>query len=352
MDRVPVNAAVNEGVKLTKKYCARASGFINAVLRKIAVNKASLPKPLRDNTVKYFSTLYSHSEWFVEYLIKRIGEEETEKFLAANNDIPPVHAHANTLKISAEELENMLESSGCEWKAHSWLEGCYELHLGGNIEEMEVFKNGYIQIQDAAARVAVLAAEPKKETKVLDVCAAPGGKSIAAAMLMNNKGSVVSCDIYLQKILEIENAAKRLGIEIITAKQADASEYNEHYAEKFDLVIADVPCSGMGIIRKKPEIRYKTAEEVANMPAIQKRIINNVSRYVKPGGLLLYSTCTVMQSENEDIVNGFLSEHEDFSTEAFNLPCSNDEISSGMITLWPHIHETDGFFICRLRRRG
>ena len=205
-------------------------------------------------------------------------------------------------------------------------------------------------MQDPSAKLAAMAAGVKPGMHVLDCCAAPGGKSFAAAIAMQNRGSITSCDIHEHKISLIEKSAARLGISIVKARQADASKFYDEFASAFDAVIADVPCSGLGVIRKKPDIRYKDLAPTQRLPAVQAAILENVSRYVRPGGTLLYSTCTVLRRENEDVANAFLQNHPEFSLEPFALPEGLDAKTDGMLTLLPHLHAADGFFICKLRK--
>lgn len=352
MDKIPESAAVNEAVRLSKKHCPKAAGFVNAVLRKIAASKNSLPPVPEQGTARYLSVKYSHPEWLVSYFINNIGYEETELLLTANNSICPVYSQVNTLKANATEVESELEREGFLFKKHPWKDKCFELQPNGELEHMSVFREGKLQVQDIAARLAVEVAKPSPGMSVIDTCAAPGGKSFAAAMMMENNGKILSCDIYSQKLKEMEKTAKRLGVSIVETCKADAAVFNPQLEHKFDIVIADVPCSGIGVIRKKPEIRYKSEAEISAMPEIQRKIISNVSRYVKPNGVLLYSTCTLMKSENEEIVEDFVSGNKNFSFEPFAIPCMSVVAEKGMLTLLPHIYGTDGFFICKLRRNG
>ena len=205
-----------------------------------------------------------------------------------------------------------------------------------------------IYIQDPAARLAVLAAEPKG--RVLDVCAAPGGKSFAAAIAMGDRGEIISCDLHENKLKRIREGAARLGLTSIRAEAADGRVFREEWRDGFDLVLVDAPCSGLGILRKKPDIRRKKADDLFTLPMVQNAILENAARYVRPGGTLLYSTCTILPEENEEVVDAFLGTHPEFSRERFLLPEPIGQVE-GQITLWPHLHDTDGFYICRMTRR-
>ena len=220
----------------------------------------------------------------------------------------------------------------------------------GNLTQLELFSSGKVYVQDPSARLAAMAAGAKPGMRVLDCCAAPGGKSFAAAIAMQNEGSVTSCDIHAHKVSLIEKGAARLGVSIVHARQADASQFEPEFEAGFDVVIADVPCSGLGVIRKKPDIRYKDLAPMQKLPQVQAAILENVSRYVKPGGVLVYSTCTVLKRENENVANAFLARHPEFRLEVFALPAGLDAQTDGMLTLYPHLHEADGFFICKLRK--
>ena len=230
---------------------------------------------------------------------------------------------------------------------------CLVLSGTGNLENLPSFREGLYYVQDPAAKLSVLCAQlPKDGARVLDCCAAPGGKSFAAAIAMEGKGEITSCDIHPHKTALIENGASRLGLNNLTARVQDASEPVASWVGAMDTVIADVPCSGLGIIRKKPDIRYKNLKELENLPQLQGKILANQASYVKPGGVLLYSTCTVLKRENEDVVQAFLAEHPDFSLEKLMLPEVFPKNETGMLTLIPGEYDTDGFFICRLRRKA
>lgn len=345
MDKIPASAAVNESVALCKKLgYSRASGFCNAVLRKIASCSDKLPEPPGKGTAKYLSVKYSHPRQLAQYIVDRRGYDAAEAFLEADNTIPDTCLQVNTLKITPDELMARLLAESIPCSMHPWLPNC--IVTAGSVSSMPGFDEGLFYVQDPAAKCAVLAAALEPGMYVLDSCAAPGGKSFAAAIAMRNEGSIDSCDLHDKKIRLISEGAQRLGLSCINAFSHDA---REPFYRQYDAIIADVPCSGYGVIRKKPEIRYKPLEDSASMPAIQAAILENLSQYVKPGGVIVYSTCTVLERENEDVVKAFLRAHAEFSAEVFTLP-NGETAADGYITFWPDIHGTDGFFVSKLRR--
>ena len=348
MDKIPDSAAVNESVTLAKKYCRKqrfAPGLVNAVLRGAIRQKDTLKQPAR------LEDRYSHPEKLVKLLRENVGDK-LEVMLRANNEAPDMVIQVNTLKITTPELIKRLEGEGVSVKDHPWMADCLVLADTGRLEQLPAFQEGLFYVQDAAAKLSVLCAQLPQNARVLDCCAAPGGKSFAAAIAMDGTGHITSCDVHEHKIALIDSGAKRLGLSNITAGVQDASLCREEWLRQMDAVIADVPCSGYGIIRKKPDIRLKDPDTMLELPELQLAILNNQARYVRPGGVLLYSTCTVLKRENEEIVEAFLKENQEFTTEKLTLPNVFPENTEGMLTLVPGEYDTDGFFICRMRRNG
>ena len=349
LDRVPDSAAVNESVALAKKYCKKqryAPGLVNAVLRKAADEKDSLKQPAS------WVDKYSHPQALVDLLIRDIGKPRMEAMLKANNEAPQTMIQVNTLRTTAAALAEKLEQAGVSVAPHGWMPDCLVLGGTGDIEKLDAFRNGEFYVQDPAAKLSVYCAQlPRADLKLLDCCAAPGGKSFAAAIAMGGHGTITSCDIHPHKIGLIQSGAQRLGIENLTARCQDAAKNNPEWNNQMDAVIADVPCSGYGIIRKKPDIRYKDPASMEDLPRLQLEILRNQARYVKKGGVLLYSTCTLLRRENEDVVAAFLSENHEFYLEPLSLPAPFPKNESGMLTLVPGEYDTDGFFISRLRRK-
>lgn len=352
LDRVPARAAVNESVSLARKYARnpRSAGLVNAVLRGAERTGERLPVPEREDPLQALSVRYSHPLPLIQLLRQELAPEELERFLRANNTGSAMVIQVNTLLTTAEELCSELSAAGLELQPHPWMADCFYVKNSGNLEHLPAFLAGKFYVQDPAAKFAALLSGAQPQMRVLDACAAPGGKSFAAGILMRNTGEIISCDLHEKKLSRLQSGAKRLGLSCIRTQCADGRVYRPEWNACFDVVLADVPCSGLGIIRKKPDIRYKNLAETEGLPKIQGEILENVSRYVKPGGVLIYSTCTVLTRENQDVACRFLQSHPAFCAEGFtwngawNAP-------DGMMTLWPHIHGTDGFFVAKLRRK-
>ena len=352
LDKIPDSAAVNESVELAKMFKrGQAAGLVNAVLRKISKNKENLPEIPGQNPERTLSIRYSHPRWLVKRLLSVLGVEETEKFLAANNEVAPMTVQVNPLKTSVEKLTAELTEAGVVVKPHAWVPDCLELSGTGDLTALRAFRDGDFMVQDPAARLVSLIADVKPGQRVLDVCAAPGGKSFSAAFAMGNQGSIQSCDLHENKLKRVRESAERLGITCIEAAPADGRVFKPEWENAFDVVLVDAPCSGLGIIRKKPDTRYKKADELFALPVIQTAILENAARYVVPGGTLVYSTCTILPEENEQVSDAFLAEHPEFSRESFTLPEPVGK-TDGRLTLWPQRHDTDGFYICRMTRKA
>lgn len=351
MDKIPQSAAVNESVALAKKYCPRqrfAPGLTNAVLRSALRQTDTLRQPVT------LEDRYSHPTPLLALLEEYVGRQRLEPMLAANNSAPDTVVQVNTLRISAEALREQLEAAGVGVQPHSWMPDCLVLSHVGNLEQLPAFQQGLMYVQDAAAKLSVLCAQLPhgEDIRVLDCCSAPGGKAFAAAIAMGGSGKITACDIYSHKVELIQSGARRLGITGVTARVQDAAELHAPWEAQMDAVIADVPCSGYGIIRKKPDIRYKDPASMASLPQLQLQILRNQARYVRPGGVLLYSTCTLLRRENEAVVEAFLREDPRFVTEPLPLPAVFPENTTGMLALVPGEYDTDGFFICRMRRKA
>ena len=355
MDKIPSHAAVDETVALVRRYCradGRTVSFANAVLRHAAdaVQNGSLPVLDCPDKESYYALRYSHPEWLVRLWSAQFGQKMAGQLCAADNADTPVSVRVNLLKTTTEAACAALESAGLTVQVHPSFDDML-LCTGGDVAATAAFQAGEITVQDAASALAAAVADPKPGDTVLDCCAAPGGKSFAMAGRMQGRGSVISCDIYEHKLTRIQEGAQRLGLTNIQTALQDASVTRDEWKGTADVVLCDVPCSGLGIIRKKPEIRYKDPAELENLPALQAKILQNCAQYVKPGGTLVYSTCTILQRENEDVVRAFLAVNPQFEAVPWeHKACGMRE--DGMVTLLPPVHQTDGFFIAKLRKKN
>lgn len=352
-DRIPAHAAVDETVALIRHYGHandRAVGFANGILRTVAqaVADNTLPRLNCPDKESFYSLRYSHPEWLVRRLTAQYGQKETEKLLETNNQIAPVSIRVNQLRIQPQEALVRLVADGFAVRQHPLIPSIL-LAESGDIAAHSLFTQGAVTIQDTASAICVEVLDPQPNTFVLDCCAAPGGKTFYIAERMDNCGTLISCDIYAHKLEKIQQGADRLGLSIVQPTLQDAAQYRPEWQGRADFVLCDVPCSGMGIIRKKPEIRYKNADELANLPQIQQNILENCARYVRPGGTLVYSTCTILQVENQAVVHAFLQNHPNFEAVPITHPIFG-QADDGMVTLLPSVHNTDGFFFAKLRR--
>lgn len=336
MDKVPDAAAVNESVKLAKRYGHKASsGFVNGILHAVIRGRSELKYPAEK--LENLSVRYSFPAALVQLWVKELGEEQAEQLMRASNEDPPMVLRVNTLKTDPDELLKELQAQGIQAEQSK----IYPLAVvvsGFDVAASKLYQEGWFTVQDTAAMLAGAALAPEPGEIVVDLCAAPGGKTTHLAQLMENRGSVFAFDIHEHKINLIHKNAQRLGITIIQAEKADALQKRESLVESADRVLADVPCSGLGILRRKPDIKWNWEPE-SDLPQIQKRILQNAASYVKPGGVLVYSTCTLNTRENEEVIQMFLKEHLEFERLEQK-------------TYYPHLDKTDGFFICKLQKKG
>lgn len=344
-DRIPDSAAVNESVKAAEKLGnSYAKGIINAVLRKISENGLMLPK--NGDRLNGMSVEYSVPLELASLITDSLGFDEACNFLSKSTGKVKTEIRVNTLKTDTNKLMQILENEGIKAKHHSILTNALIVENTGDIGSLKSFNEGLFHVQGVSSQLAVKALSPKKGNTVLDMCAAPGGKSFTAAQYTKGGGTVYSFDLTENRVSLIEKGAKRLGIENIKCEVNDAAIYNESIP-KAECVLCDVPCSGLGVIRKKPEIRYKQISNLNSLYALQYNILRTSSRYVKKGGTLIYSTCTINEKENKEIALKFLAEHSDFSSVKV-LPEIETALRDGdFLTLLPHINNCDGFFIAK-----
>ncbi len=351
MDKVPNSAACNECVKAAKKLGnKRASGFINGILRNVIRKKHNirLPNKNRDIT-KYLCIKYSHPHWMVKRWIDKFGKEFTEKLCRANNKKPFLNIRVNTLHLSRQELISLLNKKGLIVTEGMIADDAIIVKNPINIVQLEEYKKGYFFIQDESSMLVSQIMNPKSNSFIIDLCSAPGGKTTHIAQLMNNKGSILAIDKYKKKLDLVERNAKRLGINIIDTKEYDSTNLNNQLIEKADYCLVDAPCSGLGIIRRKPEIKWnKTEKDINNLIDIQYKIIVNAAKYLKKGGVLVYSTCTIESRENIELINKFLKNNSNFNLMPFNNITELENSEKGYVQLYPHLYNVDGFFIAKM----
>ena len=339
LDKIPKSAAVNESVNLAKRYGhSSSSNFVNAVLRKVEKEDYEDFFEITDEVEKISKTT-SMPVWIIEELLKNNDINEVGKICENSNLKPQITIRVNNLKTDKKELEQKLKEKNIEYK-ESDIEDFIILNKIKNIENLDLFKEGYFTVQDISAGLTAKILAPEPGEDVLDACSAPGGKTTYMAELMKNKGNIEAWDIHEHRTKLVRQNAERLGIDIIKTQTKDASIYDEKLKEKFDKILLDVPCLGIGVIKRKPDIKWqRKIEDIAEITKIQEIILEQCSKYLKKGGYLVYSTCSILKEENEDIINKFLSKNNDFEI-----------VTNSKFTIMPD-KEKDGFFICKLHKK-
>ena len=355
MDGVTDSAACNEAVKLAqKKGFYSLKGFVNAVLRNLIRTKDNLPMPPVTMEKTFLSVKYSIPEWLVEKWINVYGEEITERILKDFLRERPTTVRVKTFCSDVELTLNMLREDGVTVEKAPYVDTAYNISGFDYIPGLKAFREGRIQVQDVSSMLVAVCAAPKRGDAVLDICAAPGGKSLHIADLLQGTGNVQARDLTEYKIGLIQKNIDRCGVVNVEAVRQDATIFDRKSAEQFDIVLADVPCSGLGVIGKKTDIKYRMdPEKIRDLVQLQRQILHNAAAYVKPGGVLLYSTCTICEEENQENVK-WLTQHYPFHAESLDpyLPpqLRSDLTQWGMLQLLPGIHKTDGFFLARLKK--
>lgn len=348
MPSVPESAAVNESVKMCKKLkCFSAQGFVNGMLRSF-IRSGKKISYLGISPEKRLSVEYSCPEWLTEKFISEYGMDFAVRALKASVGKPPVYARVNILRTTTDKVIAELAKHRIKAAPYPGLVNCIRLEKAGDIEKCAPFRQGLFHVQDISSQLCCLTLRPVVNETVLDVCAAPGGKSFTLAELMGNNGKLYSMDLHDMRVGLIEDGAARLGIKIITTMQNDASKFNGALPQA-DRVLCDVPCSGFGVIRRKPEIKYKPPEEFAGLPEIQYQILETSARYVKSGGTLVYSTCTLSRAENDDVADRFAASHPEFMPIVQPVPLSAP--GDYKRTYCPDENGGDGFFTASFRRK-
>lgn len=348
-ENLSASKIVFESVELTKKYLFKSHKFVNGILRSIIRNKENIVIEVNSlEKTNYLSVKYSYPTELIAKLINEFGYEKAEQFCIASNTKPDMIVRVNQTKISRDLFYNTFNEKEFQMEKTTLSDSGIIIRNPHNIEKTEMYTKGLITPQDESSMLVGQILNPEKKSHIIDMCCAPGGKCLHAAEICDNTSYVVGCDIFEHKLRLVDNNVKRLGLSNISLRIQDATVLNNDFIEKFDYCIVDVPCSNSGIIRRKPEIKYRMDlsrfDELLNL---QRSILDNASKYLKKDGKLVYSTCSVFDEENIDLVLDFLNRHEDFKFEDFVI---NGKKHEGFIKLLPHIDNTDGFFIAYLKR--
>jgi 16S rRNA (cytosine967-C5)-methyltransferase len=356
LDRVPVSAAVNETVNIAKELAPRASGFINAILRSADRGRDGITYPDRTaNPVEYLAARYSHPAWLAAQWCEQLGVDAAEQLAAAMSEPPPFTVRTNTLRITREALLERLSGEGVTCSQTEWSPDGIRLNQSGAINKLPSFRDGLFTVQDESSQLAPLFLGPQKGERVLDACAAPGGKSTQMAQLMGDEGEIYACDVNHNKLRMIRETCDRLGIKTVRTFTMDASIPSNAIKDvTFHRILVDAPCSGLGVIRRNPEGKWwKSPADLPQQAANQFAILENLSKYLEPGGTLLYSTCSTSRQENEEVVDRFLVRHPEFALEDLRplfpsfAPLFTER---GFFRSWPHRDGMDGFFAARLKK--
>ncbi|MBK7033193.1 MAG: 16S rRNA (cytosine(967)-C(5))-methyltransferase RsmB [Ignavibacteria bacterium] len=353
LSKIPAPAAINESVEIVKRIKGdKHAGIVNGVLRNILRNVQTIRYPDRqENEVLHLSIHYAHPQWIVRRYVDRFGGEQAEAILSANNHRPMLTLRVNTMRSSMEEIERLLTEAEIKYEVSPVHPSSIMITSLRDVRALPLFQNGLVTVQDASASLAVQLAHPQPGMMVVDLCAAPGGKAVHAAELMNNTGTVVALEKYESKLRFIEENAQRSGISIVAASQGDAREYSQK--EQADLVLVDAPCTGMGTLSKKPDIKWRRdIDDIRKMSVTQKEILDHAATLVKPGGAIVYSTCTIEPEENSGVVTWFLEKHPEFTLDRAENHLPAEVCEDGFLQTFPHKHKTDGAFGARLVRRS
>lgn len=351
LDRVPDYAIVNDAAELCRRFAAKSAvSFVNAVLHAYRREEKRLRFPdAASDPVTYLSVTYAYPAWLCEMWSQMYGMEKTEAIFRAFDENPPITLRVNSLKTTGDALSASLDAAGIKYQKTALVPGGIRLRGHCPIDTIPGFDSGDCFVQDEASQLAAYVLGAKPGETVIDACACPGGKSFSTALWMNNTGKILSCDLHKNKLKLVSEGAQRLGISIIETREQNGALFVPELEGAFDRVLCDVPCSGLGVLSKKPDIRHKGKEEIERLPDIQYSILENCARYVRPGGVLVYSTCTLNRAENEDNVKKFLSAHPEYRPQTFSV--GGCDIDGGMLSLFPdEFPGCDGFFIAKMVR--
>ncbi len=353
LDKIPPSAVCNESTELMKKYGHIGTArFVNAILR-TATREPEKARIVEGNDeAAYLSLVMQHPVWLLRRWIRFFGREETERLCMFNNSPAVLSLRANLLRTTRAALMERLREEGSEVRPSEWTPEGVLCTEHGALDVSLSLREGLFQVQDESSMQVAHVVAPKPGEFVIDMCSAPGGKTTHLAELMGNQGRIVALDIYDAKLTRLEENAKRLGISIIETKQLDARKAGNLFTGKADRVLLDAPCSGLGVLRRRPDARWrKSEEEIAHLPKLQRELLESAARAVRPGGVIVYSTCTIEAAENEELVRVFLAEHKEFALETTGAYLPLRSSKSNTVQFYPQRDGIDGFFIARLKRK-
>jgi len=350
MDKVPESAAVNESVKLAKKYGHSGTvGLVNAVLRNYIREKDKVLIP-RENPVEFLGIFYSFPDWMVEKWLSEYGEENTIKLCGYFNSRPKISFRVNLLKTDPDAVEKKLKTEKIEYQKSRWLENFYTFSSPVDLENLDILNQGLIYIQDESTALPVLLLNPNPGETVLDLCAAPGGKTILMAEKMQNKGKIIALDKNLSKLKLISENCQRLGVKIVETKMGDGTDFTTEPADK---ILIDAPCSGLGVLERNAEARWsKQEKDLKRLSQLQLELLNNAKDLLKKGGIMVYSTCSLAKEENEMVIEKFLQGNKNFSLPDAAEYVNPELTENKFVKTYPFSHNTDGSFAAKLKKDG
>ena len=351
LEKIPDHAIINETVELSKKVGLHSDKFINGVLRSMLREEKPVKWPdKRKQRNQYIAKWYSFPQWLIDGWVKEYGFADTERLCEYFNNPAQTWIRVNTLKATAEEIKSVFEHLNIEYVQHPALPEAFCLKSLQKIKQSSLFKQGKIIVQDLSAMLPALVLNPSKGNQVLDMCAAPGGKTTYLSAIMNNSGSIMACDLHPHRVELIEHNVKRLGVENVRCYAGDATALPDDCYVRFDAVLLDAPCSGLGVLNRRADLRWRIRKSsLPEIEQLQEQLLDAACHYLKPQGTLVYSTCTLNKNENEYQIKRFLEKHPNFECVPFE--CLGETCESGQKTIYPYIDQTDGFFIAKLVRK-
>lgn len=351
LEKIPDHAIINETVELSKKVGLHSDKFINGVLRSMLREEKPIKWPdKRKQRNQYIAKWYSFPQWLIDGWVKEYGFADTERLCEYFNNPAQTWIRVNTLKATAEEIKSVFEHLNIEYIQHPALPEAFCLKSLQKIKQSSLFKQGKIIVQDLSAMLPALVLNPSKGNQVLDMCAAPGGKTTYLSAIMNNSGSIMACDLHPHRVELIEHNVKRLGVENVRCYAGDATALPDDCYVRFDAVLLDAPCSGLGVLNRRADLRWRIRKSsLPEIEQLQEQLLDAACHYLKPQGTLVYSTCTLNKNENEYQIKRFLEKHPNFECVPFE--CLGETCESGQKTIYPYIDQTDGFFIAKLVRK-